>query len=360
MNLPSQIPPHYTHDIHDSSKITEFLDCKRKYFWHYMMGLTRDGGGNGSVHLVHGEGMHRMLASLWEYKWKHGSYPRLYDEEGLPTPERDEIFDKYLSYYRETFGPEQDEENEPKTPAGASAIIDAYVERYQMEDKRYKVVETEFEGSSIPAIEVAGRTYVSFSEEKKLHYRLDLVVEDAQGLWIMDHKTTSQFSRQWFQQWPLSFQMFLYCHAGLGLFGSERFRGFIINGVRIFKYKKDNKTKGIKAGDYEATFERVRQRVSMDLLSAWHLEVQRHLEDIERETEILSKDSAEGQAMASFPKNPQTCTKYFGCPYHDLCTSSGNPLTLIHNLGGKPPLGWKQEWWDPSDKDHSKIFIGDK
>ena len=234
IHFPSNHPiqQNATHDIHDSSKIKCFMDCPRQYLWRYGLGWT---GQYTSEHLVHGEGMHRVLASLLEYKYKHGSYPLLYTKEGEETDERRTLMDEYITYYRDHFGFEQDEENDPKNPAGASVLLDAYVDRYREEDKRYKVVETsiEVDGSKLPAIEVSGRTFLSFSEQRKLHYRIDAVVEDSKGLWVMDHKTATNFNRQWQQQWALSFQMFLYSHACLGIFGHEKFCGFIVNGLSV-------------------------------------------------------------------------------------------------------------------------------
>ena len=49
--------------------------------------------------------------------------------------------------------------------------------------------------------------------------------------------------------------------------------------------------------------------------------------------------------LMCFPMNTESCTKYFGCAYHDFCQAWPNPLQHCE----EPPLGFKIEHWDPTE-----------
>ena len=50
--------------------------------------------------------------------------------------------------------------------------------------------------------------------------------------------------------------------------------------------------------------------------------------------------------LRAFPKNTESCTKYFGCPYADFCQAWMNPLQRCQEV--QP--GFKLDFWDPREQ----------
>lgn len=66
---------------------------------------------------------------------------------------------------------------------------------------------------------------------------------------------------------------------------------------------------------------------------------------IEWDMHRLFDEAREGdEIMMAFTKNPQACTKYFGCRYADFCMAWANPLQYSDEV----PQGFTIRHWDPS------------
>jgi hypothetical protein len=63
--------------------------------------------------------------------------------------------------------------------------------------------------------------------------------------------------------------------------------------------------------------------------------------------DLMYQETESDDTMKSFPLNPRSCTKYYGCAYHDFCLSWPNPLQRIYEL----PQGFRIEHWDPRNKE---------
>ena len=74
--------------------------------------------------------------------------------------------------------------------------------------------------------------------------------------------------------------------------------------------------------------------------------------EIEWEMERLANCTDKEPVMMCFPMNPSHCTSYFGCKYMDFCLAWANPLQRIE----EPPLGFKLEYWDPSQEESKVQF----
>ena len=95
---------------------------------------------------------------------------------------------------------------------------------------------------------------------------------------------------------------------------------------------------------YHISFQRVPAWKTSDQMNVGLWNTVNTVYDVDRDMDRLS-DCREGDAvMMCFPLNPGSCTKYWGCQYHDYCISWPNPLQRCE----EPPLGFKIEYWDPS------------
>ena len=71
------------------------------------------------------------------------------------------------------------------------------------------------------------------------------------------------------------------------------------------------------------------------------------LDELDREMDRLFRCKEEDTVLMAFPMNPKSCSAYRGCQFHDFCLSWSNPLQRCY----EPPLGFKEEFWDPSQMD---------
>jgi hypothetical protein len=91
-------------------------------------------------------------------------------------------------------------------------------------------------------------------------------------------------------------------------------------------------------------FVRVPCRASLEMLNAWLTDVNSWIDRIHADIyTLMDHDSEDESVMRSFPRNPESCTDYYGCEYHPFCLSWANPLQHIDVM----PIGFIQEYWDP-------------
>lgn len=296
------------HRIYDSTKLNSLLDCPRSYFFEYILGWRPE---DPNIHLEFGKAWHKAMEHIILFGY---------------TPER--VYEAYLlfeEHYRQFWGPELDAQHAPKSPGNALAALAEYCKYYK--DDEFSPIYTEIAGT------------ISINPDDVIHFRMDSIIETPLGVKSREHKTGSQLSRQWTDQWKNSIQTGTYNHVLFALFPFERVWGVEINGT-IF-----NKTK--------VQFQRVPARRSREMMQVWLSTVNFWVSLIKNETEILfSECSEEDDCLAAFPCNPQACTKYFGCRYFDYCTAWPNPLRNAH----EPPMGMKIEHWDPAEEESKYRF----
>lgn len=72
--------------------------------------------------------------------------------------------------------------------------------------------------------------------------------------------------------------------------------------------------------------------------------------------EVLKSESPSQPALKSFRKNTEACFAYYNkkCPYHNICNSCSNPLRILENENGEPPIGYVRKFWDPTKVDGFK------
>lgn len=317
LNNTFPIPSHPTWDIVDGSKLKTFATCPRQYFYEYILGWRREAPNN---HLIFGEAWHLAMEQLLLNGFERESVLQAY-----------ELFE---AKYRETFAPDTDQLYSPKNPNRAFDALVDYVKRYRDLDTKFNTLETEIAGT------------VVLSENHTIHYRMDSILLDTEVDLIhsMEHKTASNFNQAWGMQWTLAFQVWIYTHVLYCLYPSDRVRGVLINGTAFRKVKDDSKA---MRHDYL----RVPCWKTEDQMQAGYETILYHMENLKTEYLVLAESNLSDPVLRAFPCNPESCTKYFGCTWHDFCVSWPNPLQRCDT----PPIGFIEEWWNPADKEAKHV-----
>lgn len=304
------IPVDKTFRIMDSTKLTTFMECPRSYFYEYVLGWRPEGA---NLHLEFGKAWHLAM----EYLLLHG-----YEAASVY-----EAWQLLNEHYRLFYGPEMDTSNAPKEPANAMQCLVEYAKCYKETDREDKVLYTEIAGVALIA------------KDRLITFRMDSILHTPKGIISREHKTASQLSRQWRDQWSTSIQAGTYNHVLNCLFAEDEVWGVEINGT-IF-----NKTK--------VQFERVPARRSKKMMNAWLATVNYWCDLQEREMSFLLEDCADSDdTLTAYPMNPTACTKYYGCRYMDFCLAWPNPLKECQ----QPPMGMKIERWNPAEEEHKHYF----
>lgn len=313
---------HPTWDVHDPSKVQEFISCPRKYFYRYVLGWEREGS---NFHLVFGEAVHRAMAHLLETDYSPENVTKAYK--------------KFHSFYREHFSMEQDDIFAPKSPDHFLPALVKYTNHWRETDKNFDVLR----------VEEAGSVIVNREGTHKLHFRIDSILEDETGIRSREHKTGSYISEAWLNQWGTKCQVSTYTHVLNCEFDPEKIWGIEINGIiaqkGLVRDRKMAEKEGLLFSGYQ--FERVPVRKSLPMMNTWLWEINYWLDQIQWNYDQLAKSSPTGPYMAAFPCNTESCTKYNrACEYLPYCTVWPNPLKKC--LNGPHP-GFTTTWWDPRD-----------
>lgn len=299
---------HQTVDKKDASKIKEYMTCQRKYFYRYILGWESTAPRND---LVFGQAWHHAQEYLLLNDYSPESVNIAFQEHFLP-------------YYRKYFDESTDSLFGNKIPSRALVALAEYTEKWKNDHREFEVLHTEINAT------------VPITESERLYLRMDSILRDRSTdlIFSMDHKTSKTLSRFWTDQWALSVQVGTYTHALYCLYPIEQVRGIKISGTFFPSAKK-------------VDFERVPCWKSFDQMQVWLTNMLYWLGDLKRQTEVLmEEDNESNPTMYSFPLNPESCTKYFGCPYHDFCTAWRNPIRRSY----EPPLGFEVSFWDPEEE----------
>ena len=298
--------------ILDSTKCKTYQQCPRLYFFSHILGWKAE---HATIHnhLIFGQALHKAMESLMHYG---------YTKEAVHIGMLE--FEKI---YRKDFPPVTDAQHYPKVPARATDALMAYIQKYK--EDNFSVLHTE----------KAGIIYVR--EDRELHFKMDLIAKNKDGIFFNDYKTASRLTPSWMNQWTLSTQINLYTHGLHCLFSEEEIFGGIIQGLIFMK----NETKLV----------RVPVRRTYAQLNAWLWGFNILLDDMERNFNALVDVKDTDSFMQAFPQNPNACSSFYGCPFFDLCSAGNqNPMSYAAQC----PLGYKVEHWDPTVNEEKKEEIG--
>lgn len=309
------IPLHHTHSIIDSSKLTTYMDCPRKFFYEYLLAWRPEGANHN---LVFGEAWHAALEVLYSRGFTDEAY-------GLACVAFDTV-------YRERFAPETDDIYFPKSPANAFEALELYKRVYAADKHRYELLH----------VEVAGTVPIGTEPHEKLHFRMDVVVRnrDTGMIEALEHKTADRGGEIWSAQWPLSMQVGTYTHALYSLFDPKSVYGVRVNGAIFTKKNID--------------FIRVPCNRTFNQLQNWFSITNWWFRCQQADYSCLMRETTDQAVLHSYPLNPQSCTKFnTKCAYHDYCVAWPNPLK---HIADGPPIGFKTEHWNPADRPAQQII----
>lgn len=298
---------HPSTEVLDSSKITTYMDCPRRFFYEHVLGWREDKFGV-NFHLDFGEAWHRAVEVL--------------SVEGFDDESIVKAFNVFQEYYSSIYDPDA-EMHKKKTLANVMKGLVLYCAAYK------------HSGFTTLFTEVSG--VVPIDDHRVIHFRLDNISEQENGQKVViDHKTASNAGRAWMDQWATSFQMSCYTHAAYCHFPPDEVWGVRIRGMVFSKQTVD-----------ERDIVEVPVHKTPRMMQAWLTDAVRWFDLIESDFDRLSSCDDSSDVMDAFPMNSQSCTKYFGCPFIAFCTAWANPL---QRCAAAPPE-FKVDFWDPRDRD---------
>lgn len=315
------IQPSTTWDIRDSSKLDDFILCRRRFFYSHILGWKMDLPAHD---LYFGECWHRAREHQLIYGYN--------DVQGA--------YGKFIDHYRKEFDQETDELYKPKTPMAVFEALNKFREERQSDLIENEVVE--LDGQKMT--EISGS--VPVDENRVLHYRMDSIMRRKSDgkIFSWDHKTTHEKylnGRQWAESFHLGLQNGTYTHCLYCMFPIEDVLGIEFCGTG-FTYLKRGSSE--RSAGFHASFRRVSAFKTPDQMNVWLWNTIDLLNEVDREIDRLFHCKEEEAVLMAFPMNPKSCTAYRGCPFHDFCLSWSNPLQRCY----EPPLGYRVEFWDPS------------
>ena len=302
---------HPTWKVIDSSKIQSYLDCPRMYFYRYILGWQ-------SAMRVHndkefGRAWHKGMAFLAEqgHEYSNDNILGAYNE--------------FLEDYRKDFSEDDDSLFKRKNATRALQAYVSYGDRWPDDHEMFETV----------YVEVAGSVSIH-PELPPIYFRIDTVarLRDSGKIIILERKTGTNPGDSWSNQWSLKTQVGTYLHVAYCLFPEDQVFGALIDGTFFGTMTKFN-------------HDRVEVKRDKESMQVWSWNTIQIMDSIFNETDCLSKQEFyEAPVMECFPMNTENCTKFWGCTYHNFCTSWANPLQRCD----QPELGIKQEFWDPREE----------
>jgi PD-(D/E)XK nuclease superfamily len=303
------IQPHPTWNVVDPSKLTEYMRCPRKYFYRYVLGWASEYPNN---HLIFGSSWHLGAEHLLRNGYTTGT---LYEASRL-----------FLAHYRKHFDESTDGLFIPKDPTTALQALADYAHKFQRDSVEYDTLHTEIGG------------VVSVSPEHTLYFKIDAILKDRETgkVLFLDHKTSQRKFYDWGEHWIMSTQMLTYTHVLNCLYPQAEIEGGKVRCTFFYKAK-------------DAEFDEATISKTPNQMNAWLSRVRSWMGELDQNmVGLLEEDSPSKDVMESFPMNDTSCFS-FGqkCTYFDLCNSWSNPLQHSQD----PPIGMKQEHWDPRDNE---------
>lgn len=319
MTLP--IPEHPEWLKRDSTKLDTYIECHRKYLYEHLLGWKMD---KPSHDLHFGSSYHKAR----EHQLIHG-----YDDiQGAMVA--------FLTEYRKHFDQESDAIYIPKTPTAVLHALMKFRDEHSDDLREFRVVEKD----GVKLTEISGT--VPVDDKRVLYYKMDSIVQNIQTekyrSW--DHKTTSGkwiHDTRWDNELYLSIQNGTYTHALYCMYPIDQ-----VDGVEFYKigFEYLQRSSRNREAGYNCTIRKIPAFKRPDQMNTWLWLVNDILDEIDRDLDRLSHSTDGESVLQAFRQNPKSCTNYGGCPFHDFCLGWQNPLRRCQ----EPPLGFRQEFWDPS------------
>lgn len=315
MKIPNTlpVPSHPSHHILDSTKLKEYMECPRKFFYRYVLGWNSSKPSN---HLVFGQAVHLAM----EHLILHG-----YNSHSVV-----DAMDLFNECYREQFPPETDIYYSPKTPDRFFGMLVEYLRTYATDLSDYGVYKTEIGGT------------IHLSPTHVLAWKMDTIMYNRiTGMYFsLEHKTKqgNYIPRSYEIDFMMGPQVGTYTHVLNSLFRPEDVEGVVINCMCF----KKTKTKA------EYILQRIPINMSNKMMHIWLETSKSWMDCIEEDFHRLSESSPSQDILKCFKMNGGSCSNWGGtCAFNDLCTSWGNPLRHLHQM----PLDMEVRFWNPLEEE---------
>lgn len=254
-------------------------------------------------------------------------------------------YSKFLDFYRTKFPEGTDDIFRPKDPMAVLMALTKFADERKSDLVENELLFTETSGT------------VPIDDTRVLHYRMDSVLRKKENdkIFSWDHKSATERSMNypwWSENFFLGLQNGTYTHCLYCMYPIEQVIGVEFCGTSFHYLPRGGSA---RAQGYHIGFKRVPAWKTPDQMNAWLWTVNDLYDRLDMEMDKLSQCKDSDDVLMSFPMNPGSCSKYRGCAYHDYCMSWANPLRYID----EPPLGFKQEFWNPSQQDttHKKDLL---
>lgn len=323
-----KINPHPTWKVIDSTKLQQYMDCPRQYFFKYILGWDSI---EPSIHLEFGIAWHYAMEAIL-----NGGYT----EENVVLG-----YTNFLTHYRQFWSEIYDADNAPKSPQNVLRAMFQYIEEYPNDHEEFDILATEIAGvASLDNSKITG-------QPMELFFRMDTLMKGERGYAALEHKTAKNMSRVWLQDFMQSIQVGTYLHVLYSMYPAEEVDAVYINGFEPHNPPRTKQNGEPYANDTDNKFQRIPMRRSLSQMNDWFVTASSWMQDIERDTQMMveEQDKLEEQTvMVPFRKNVRSCTKYFGCPFADLCRAWPNPMREPVHIC-QP--GFTIRHWDPRPDD---------
>lgn len=323
LDLPIPLAGNEILDVLDSTKLSRFQDCPRGYYFEYLLGWRpRD----PNLHLGFGSAWHEAMEVLM--KGRDGT------KRGYTAAELYEAYEAFEAVFNKIFHTQDGDDSLlivssdqsiqadnafGKTRDNAFVALRDYGRTWRNDS--FRTLYTEVSGS------------VPISEDQLIHFKLDTIVEDDDGIWSYEHKTTGQKKRTWEEKWLIELQIGAYSHVLYTLYGDDA-AGVQINGAVLRVPKKD--------GSSNNEFLRIPVSHPPGMMAMWLWEINHLKQQLDWNMQALEQVKPSDPIMAAFPRNPTSCGKY-GCKFPGLCPIMANPVQCANH----PPPGYVVQVWDP-------------
>lgn len=160
--------------------------------------------------------------------------------------------------------------------------------------------------------------------------KIDLGIQDNNGIWSFDHKTAFQFGESFDKQMAMDGGQLGYCWA-LGQVLGVKPQGYIIDAIRVRRPKKQDEFGGIDCID-GTDFKRTPYYVTDDMLAEWREDVMQ-----------LIKNIFDYHASGHYPRHRWQCTNKFGmCDFYDVCSTLRNQREMVLESGMYEENTWSK------------------
>lgn len=316
----SGVPVHETWDVHDSSKLKQYILCPRRYFYKYILGWN---SSKANVNLVFGSAIHAAMEVL--------------ALQGHSPASVHDAYEAFMTVWSEHYdtGPFSEPPSRTKNSDRAFELLPEYAAVYRKDDPEY----TRY-------VEIAGN--VPIRDDRLFYFKLDTLRErepwhpNAGRLYSREHKTTGKtYLKVWEESWSYDFQIAAYNYVVYCLLDHDKSwqrdaDGVEVNG--IITWPKNNK------------FERIVVKKSPVQLEAWLNQANHLIDQLENEIAILADTSPRDRTLFSFQPKGNNCAHTFsGCAFHPYCSLHANPLQHIDRV----PMDCKVDFWDPRRREET-------